>query len=118
MKIAEESRWQQQRAELLADKDFGKEVLAFLETWADLAEKSLAEETSDPMAALRLSLPATETALGYRLPIQILGGSLVALIANWFYGEQMFDGMTEIEKRFVAEILEAIQVRVAEMAES
>lgn len=112
MKVEDESLWQQQVAALVKS-DRGKDFLAFVEMWADLAEHAVGLG-SEPANAMGLSLAAVEEAFEHKT-IGEIGHMLVVVLGHWQYREELSNGLTEIERRLVQDI---VSVNIALMQEA
>lgn len=112
MKVEDESLWQQQVAALVKS-DRGKDFLAFVEMWADLAEHAVGLG-GEPANAMGLSLAAVEEKFGQKA-IGEIGHMLVVVLGHWQYREELSNGLTEIEKRLVQDI---VSVNIALMQEA
>jgi hypothetical protein len=119
MKVEDESLWQQQVAALVRS-DQGKDFLAFVEMWVNYAEGLMEADTSDTMAiadpavAIRFSLGVPEDKFGQKT-IGEIGHMLVVVLGHWLYREELSNGLTEIEKRLVQDI---VSVNIALMQEA
>ena len=103
MRVADENLWNQQRTELSEDQT-GKDFLAFVERWVDLAEELMDGESLDPAPAVRQALHQADQELG-RVSIHFLGQMLVVIATHWEHGQRMIEALTSIELRLVQDML-------------
>ena len=104
MKVRDEALWQQQRAELQEDQ-IGKDFLSFIETWVELADTLIKENTSiAPISALRTTLCDADKEHG-RVTSMFLGQMLVVIATHWEHGERAIEELTSIELRLVQDML-------------
>lgn len=107
MKVREESSWQHHLSEFANDPDPRALVFCnFVIAWADAAQEALDdpgfEDPSDrcnPAWALRMTLKTVEKKQG-QMPLSFVGAALNVLYTHWeFGGDDLYNGLTSIEKR-------------------
>jgi hypothetical protein len=109
MRVVDESTWQAQVAEIVADGEIGQAFLQFLETWVEEAEELMSSRmvSGEPMfswVAIREALPLAEERLG-RQGTRFLGQMLVLIATYWVHGASMSQGFGPIEMRLMQDVL-------------
>ena len=118
MRVASEESWQQLCAELSGgdtETDAARNAAfrAFLETWAEHAERQMGGDAAVD-EALRATLATTEERWG-RITAHFLGQMLVVLIEHWYYGRELQERLTPIERRLMED---SLLLKIGELQES
>jgi len=118
VRVASEESWQQLCAELSGgDTELAAArnaaFRAFLETWAEHAERQMGGDAAVD-EALRATLATTEERWG-RITAHFLGQMLVVLIEHWYYGRELQERLTPIERRLMED---SLLLKIGELQES
>lgn len=104
MKVCDIESWQGRRAALVQDGEIGQTFLAFLESWAEYAERVIdAREDLSPVAALERAFPVIEIEYG-RTGINFLGQMMAVLAEHWVYGEALMDSVSPLVRRLIEDM--------------
>lgn len=103
MLVRDLDAWQGQRAEIVGSGAVGEAFLAFLEDWAELAERKAMVE-SDPARELNRTLAVIEATHG-RTDFLMVGQMLGVLIQYWVHGVTLRDELSPIERRLVEDVI-------------
>ncbi len=104
MRVCDESTWQLQRSELLADGEVGQQFLTVLEAWVGAAEELLdAAGTQEYAGAINMALGVMEQKYG-PVSIGFLAQMLVVIASFWEHGDQLVEGLSAIELRLIQEV--------------
>ena len=108
-----QSDWHVLASDLQSGSEEGKSFLDFIVGWCDRAEEKILRVNLSPISALRSALTETEEFLGSRKNILIVGQALAVITMHWYYGGQdLTDGLTEVELRLVQDVL---AVKIAQL---
>lgn len=104
MKVKDDRAWAEQLSEFESD-DLSKRFGSFLVEWAKNLDVVLDQEDwySPQFSFSRVSskaLEVTEQTLGF-LSVEWIAQMLLVLTQHWEYGEQLFEGLSFIERRLV-----------------
>lgn len=111
MIIVNEEFWQSQKAQVSQIED--PDDRASTKQWLDMVEglctdaESLIGDMTAP-AAFRAVLEASEQALG-KMPVGMLAHTVILVMSVWQHGEELFDGMSYLEKRLVTDEIVRLQ---------
>lgn len=115
MRFQEPTRWSDQELELQADET-SRKFLAFFTDWFTEAERLLDDKVEDEdgnllgaTEAVRAALASTEEKLGGFLGLEWIGQMLLLAEQHWFYGVDMMERLTIIERRSV-ELMAAVKM--------
>lgn len=120
MKVKDERAWAEQLSEFEAD-EVSKKFGEFLLTWGNEADQILSDLVEDedgaplgPAQALSKALEVTEQTKGF-LSVEWIAQMLLVITEHWVHGEQLFEGLSFIEKRLVEQ---ATAMKLAELQEA
>lgn len=111
MRVKDEQLWSLQLVEFEAD-DLSRKFRDFLVSWADTADRLMAE-TTDVYQATGKSFDETEQEFGY-LSVEWLSQMLLVLIQHWFHGDELWESLSVWERRMVEQ---ATALKIAELQE-
>jgi hypothetical protein len=98
----------------------GTELVAFVESWVDLAEWTRAEKDWPPDECLRQTLEVVEADRG-RVSANMLFQILLVVINHWVHGDEAYAGLSPLERRglddYVLLALQAAQQDAQEPAD-
>lgn len=126
MQVRDDIAWQEQLTEFEAD-DLSRKFRDFLLFWGDTADQLIADGDFESAAQghngnlimgyakpIRKALEVAEQTHGY-LSVEWIAQMLLVLVTHWYYGEQLYEGLTFIEKRLVEQ---ATAIKLASLQEA
>jgi len=118
MQVRDEVAWAEQLSEFEID-EVSKKFGAFLKEWTQNIEVQLPHEPQGHdgslicgyAAPVSKALEVTEQTMGF-LSVEWIAQMLLVITQHWVHGEQLYEGLTFIEKRLVEQ---ATAVKLAEL---
>lgn len=115
VKVRDDKAWQEQLTEFEADntsRQF-RDILVF---WMDTTEKVIEESDWYArdftfVACARKAFEVTEQTFGF-ISVEWIGQLLLVFVQHWYFGQQLYDELTYLEKRMVEQ---ATAMKLAEL---
>lgn len=124
MKVTNEADWLKFKADLARDDnpEVAASFLAIIEEWASRAERRYEHDedysaSGDPLWCLRQELSVVEQNHGTLSGLWIFE-MLVLLDANWVYGGDLYEALSDFEKHSYSDVARAIVRESQEGAEA
>lgn len=113
MKVKDSDQWSLQLQEFNTDET-SQQFRDFLVFWMDAADTLYSEGVMTPPVAVSKALEVTEQTFGF-LSTDWIGQMLLVMIQHWVFGDEVWDGLTFIEKRLVEQ---ATALKIVELQQA